>query len=290
MRRLLSSTYNVGNCRFVMRFIFGLTLCAFVCLGQADQDAHARKNPLGMQPAAIDAGRGQFVNACAACHGANAEGGRGPNLAESGRLRRMTDDQLFNTVRRGIPGGGMPAFPLPDNTIWQIAAFLRSLNTPAFLVPVAGDARAGSELYRKAQCGSCHMIGGQGGFLGPDLTDIAASRTVKQLREAILKPGDKPLDGFAGVTVTLKSGERVTGIAKNYSDYSVDVLKADGSLHLLDISNIENIQFAAKSLMPDTYTHLFSSEDLQNLIAFLSRQTVRPDTRPDQKAASQEVH
>jgi putative heme-binding domain-containing protein len=273
-----------------MRSIFGLILCALVCFAQADQDAHERKNPLATQPAAIDTGKAGFGEACAACHGANAEGGRGPNLIESDRLRHMTDDQLFNTIRRGIPGGGMPAFPLPDDSIWQISAFLRSLSTPAFFIPVAGDVSAGRDVYRKMQCASCHKIAGQGGFLGPDLTDIAVSRTVKQLREGIVKPGDKLADGFAGVTVTLKNGERITGVAKNYSDYSIDVLDAAGSLHLLDRSQLRDVKFAAKSLMPDTYPSTLSDRDLQNLLAFLCRQTVRPDARLDRKTAAPEVH
>ena len=151
---------------------------------------------------------------------------------------------------------------------------------------MTGDVRAGNRIYRQAQCGSCHMIAGHGGFLGPDLTDIAASRTLKQLRQAILEPGDRPVDGFAGVTVTLTNGQQIIGIAKNDSDYSIDVLDAGGSLHLLETSQIQKTQFATKSLMPDKYAHSLSGQELQDLIAFLSRQTVRPD----QKATAQEEH
>ena len=273
-----------------MRSIICLLMYTVICGAQADPNAHAVKNPLASQPEAVDAGRVGFGNACAGCHGANAEGGRGPNLAQSEHVRRMTDDQLFNTIRRGVPGGGMPAFPLPDVNIWQIATFLRSLSTPAFLVAVAGDVRAGSEVYKISDCSSCHMLAGHGGFLGPDLTDIAASRTVKQLQEAVLKPGEMPVDGFRGVTLTLKNGQRVSGVAKNYSDYSIDVLDAKGSLHLLTMSQVEKIQFSEKSLMPDSYAHSLSRDEVQNLIAFLSRQTVRPDARPDQKVSGAEEH
>src|ERR1700751_1213819 len=135
-----------------------VALAGIVAFAQADRDAHAAKNPLANEPQAVDAGKARFGEACAACHGANAQGGRGPNLTESDQVRQMTDDQLFNTIRRGVPGGGMPAFPLPDNTIWQIVTFLRSLSTPAFFVPVPGDVKAGEAVYRKEQCSSCHMI------------------------------------------------------------------------------------------------------------------------------------
>jgi putative heme-binding domain-containing protein len=202
----------------------------------------------------------------------------------------MTDDELFNVIRRGVPGTAMPAFPFPDTTIWQISSYLRSLSTPAFLVPVAGDVQAGAEVYRRASCGSCHMIYGKGGYLGPDLTDVAASRTVKQLREAIVKPSDHPVDGFKGVSVLLTNGEKISGIAKNYSDYSIDILDPNGALHLLSISQVRETHFRDKSLMPDSYGHSLSARDLQNLIAFLSRQAVRPDARPDQKLSHREEH
>lgn len=273
-----------------MRIALCLLLYAGACLGQANQQARPQTNPLANKPEAVDEGKTRFAQACAACHGANAEGGRGPNLAESNRVRRITDDQLFNLIRRGIPGTAMPAFPLPDASIWQISAFLRSLSTPAFLVPVAGDIQAGEEVYRKAQCASCHMIYGHGGFLGPDLTDIASSRTVKQLRESIVNPTSRPVDGFSGVTLTLADGTTVSGVAKNYSDYAVDVLDAAGSLHLLSMAQVRQIKFAEKPLMPDTYSKSLSQTEIQNLIAFLSRQTTRPDARPDQKMNNPEEH
>jgi putative heme-binding domain-containing protein len=273
-----------------MRILIYLLVLSSLSFAQADRDAHALKNPLAQQPQAIDAGKSQFGQACAACHGANGEGGRGPNLVQSDHVRRMTDDQLFNTIRRGIPGGGMPAFPLPDTTIWQIVTYLRSLSTPAFLVPVAGDVKAGADIYRAQHCDSCHMISGHGGFLGPDLTDIAASSTVKQLRESLVHPSDNPVDGFTAVTATLKNGDRITGVAKNYSNYAIDILDASGALHLLDMSEVQDLQFAPKSIMPATYTQTLSPTELQNLVAFLSRQTVRPDARIDQKITTGEEH
>ncbi len=255
-----------------------LFLSATICTAQA------------LQPETISAGKIQFGESCAVCHGANAEGGRGPNLTEADRLRHMTDDQLFNTIRHGIPGSAMPAFPLPDKTIRQISAFVRSLSTPAFLVPIAGDANAGRQIYEKEKCASCHMIVGHGGFLGPDLTDIAALRTVKQLRESIVSPKAMLTDGFAGVSVTLKNGERISGIAKNYSNYALDILDERGKLHLLRRSEVQDIQFATKPLMPDTYAHTLSADELQNLLAFLCRQAVRPEAKLDQSVSDHREH
>ena len=45
------------------------------------------KNPVAGKPEAISAGRKLFLDSCSGCHGAEAEGGRGPNLARGDRVR-----------------------------------------------------------------------------------------------------------------------------------------------------------------------------------------------------------
>ncbi len=260
-----------------------LLLTAFlsVALAQSHRDPAAIKNPLAGRVAAVEAGRKGFRDGCAACHGANAEGGRGPNLAESENLRNMTDEQLFNTVRRGIPGTDMPGFHLPDSATWEIVTFVQSLSTPAFLTPITGNSDAGQALYfGKAGCANCHMIRGRGGFIGPDLTNIAATDTVTQLREGILRPNARVATGFLPVTAVLKNGSRIEGVAKNNSNYSIQILDAGGNLHLLDRSDLSEVTFQQKSLMPDNYAQSLTPEDLQNILAFLTKQVVRPDARP----------
>ena len=252
-----------------------------VCLAQSKRDPSEAKNPFAGKAEAIEAGQKRFREGCAACHGANAEGGRGPNLNESSDLRRMTDEQLFATIRHGIPGTEMPASPMPDNSVWEVAAFVRSLNSPAFLVPVRGNVEAGATIFfGKAQCSSCHMVSGKGGYIGPDLTNIAAMLTEKQLRESILKPSARITPGFIGVTVELKNGTRLEGVAKNNSNYSLQILDASGTLHLLNAQDVKKIEFQKKSIMPDNYGQRLSPEELENILSFLSRQVLRPDVKP----------
>ena len=77
------------------------------------------------------------------------------------------------------------------------------------------------------------MIRGRGGYLGPDLTDIGALRTPLQLRESLLQPSARIVDGFDGVTVTLRDGTAIKGVARNNNNYSIQVLDAKGELRLL---------------------------------------------------------
>jgi cytochrome c oxidase cbb3-type subunit III len=259
-----------------MRLCLLFALGVAIGLGQSKPDE--LKNPVAGQAQAIEAGQKLFRDGCAACHGANAEGGRGANLNDNGHVREMTDEQLFNTVRRGIPGTDMPGSKLSDSAVWEVVTFVRSLSTPAFSVPVTGDIQAGRTLFfDKAGCGGCHMIGGTGGFIGPDLTNIGASSTLKQLRESIINPNARIDDGFSGVTAVLRDGVRINGVVKNNSNYSIQILDTRGKLHLLDKSDLTHVAFSKKSLMPDTYKDTLSPRDLENVLAFLSRQSVRPN-------------
>ena len=86
---------------------------------------------------------------------------------------------------------------LPDDQIWELAAFVRSLNAPASAVPVQGDAAAGEAIFfGKEGCSGCHAIMGRGGNLGPDLSNIGATRRLGEIREAILNPKAEATPGI----------------------------------------------------------------------------------------------
>ncbi len=191
-------------------------------------------------------------------------------------MRRLGEQELFHLIRKGIPGTEMPPFPLPDPQIRQLARFVRSLNVPAIESAVAGDVEAGRAVFSgKGSCTSCHMIRGQGGFPGPDLSDIGLSRTLNQLRDSLLDPDAEVPKGFQGVTVTAADGRKIEGIAKNNDNYSIQILDARGGLHLLLKRDLQSVVLHEKSLMPG-YAGRLSEKEIDDLTAFLSQQSIRP--------------
>src|SRR5262249_14833138 len=149
------------------------------------------KNPLAGDPAATKAGKKTYQNSCQLCHGGDGRGGRGPALATGNFQRGGEDWQLFETIRRGIPGTQMPAFELPNEEIWELVTYLRSLSGTVAEEAVAGNVVVGAKLFaEKGGCLSCHEVNGQGGRLGPDLSAIGRWST-QALREAIVKPNQR---------------------------------------------------------------------------------------------------
>lgn len=246
----------------------------FVCLFASVASLYAAG--VSLEPAEVEVGRKLFASACSGCHGPAGEGGRGPNLMTGRQVRRSTDEVLFESVKNGLPGTDMPPTNLPDPSIWSIVSFVRSLNAPAYEIPVEGDAAAGKELYwGKGGCSNCHAIAGKGGVLGPDLTNVGHSRPLNLIREAVLKPNERLVEGFQPVTVFLKSGKKIDGVLKDYTVYTTTVLDARGELHLLRADEISDRRIVMQSPMPGDYRKKFTATEMKDLIKFLSRQSAR---------------
>jgi len=119
------------------------------------------------------------------------------------------------------------------------------------------------------------MIRGQGGFLGPDLSDAGSQRTFGQLREALLDPSARVADGFEAVVLEAPGGRETRGVAKYRTNYSMRVLDESGKMHAIRGKAIEQVRLVGKSWMPSGYGERLTEGQIQDLLAFLSRQSIR---------------
>jgi cytochrome c oxidase cbb3-type subunit 3 len=99
------------------------------------------RNPLEQDPNAAPQGRqlyGWFN--CAGCHGAEGGGGIGPPLRDPQWIYGSDPASVFQTIAQGRPNG-MPAFggKIPDEHIWRIELFVRSLGGVDSVVRAGGS-------------------------------------------------------------------------------------------------------------------------------------------------------
>lgn len=223
-------------------------------------------------PEAVAMGRELFELVCSGCHGITGEGGRGPNLVTAAGVQNASDQALFAVIKEGIPGSDMPPSPLEGKEIWQLAAYVRNLSAPARRQNVPGDREAGRMLfYGRAGCTRCHMVRGEGGYLGPDLTNLGVTRNLARIREGLLDPNKRFTKGFDPVIVTLADGTLIEGVAKNHSNYALQILDSQGRLHFLANDGSAAIEFLENSWMPADYSRRLTSVEVQDMLAFLSR-------------------
>jgi putative heme-binding domain-containing protein len=233
------------------------------------QTAKPNANPLQGDPAAIQNGQAIFRARCAGCHGFDGRGLTGPDL--TGLLAAgMTDEQLFQIVRRGVPGSEMPPFDSRSqvNEIWETLAYLRILNLggngPQVLT---GDATNGERLFR-AHCQRCHVVHNEGGVLGPDLSRIGSARPLSALAEKIRR-GGPPRSDYQPVTLTTRSGQQILGIKKNEDDFSIQVMDLRERLRGYLKSDLLGILYERRSLMPVYGPAQLSDREFDDLLRYL---------------------
>jgi PQQ-dependent dehydrogenase (methanol/ethanol family) len=232
------------------------------------------------------AGKRQYEARCVGCHGEDGMGGgHGPAIVDVPRPRATSKAAVLEIIHKGVPGRGMPAFQFYDEDASAIADYVMALKSPVkspveTRTPAApGDAAAGERFFRQRTCASCHMVRGRGGVLGPDLSNVGRERTLAQIEQALHDPGtNSPLAGqgrrrgkpsYPAVTVRLRDGRTIQGIAKNESNFDLQVLGTDEKLYLLTKDQvIETVR--EKSLMPKIEA---TPAEIRDLIAYLNTAT-----------------
>lgn len=268
---------RIPKAHLAMRIESSVLVCLFVFSVASDfaQDKSTQKkitNPFAKDKTAIEAGRVQFNSGCADCHGPTGQGGRGPRLAEVYRVQRMPDAKMFEIIQKGLAGTEMPPSALSDEKLWQLVSFIRSLNVSAIDQAVPGDVAAGKSLFfAGGKCSACHMVRGRGGLIGPDLSNIGAQRSQDKLRQAIQDPDARIEHGYSKVTAVTVGGQRISGVAKIHSNYSILIQDAAGSFHSLLRKDLSELIHHKGSLMPRLP---LSETEQQNLLAFLSQQSL----------------
>ena len=183
-----------------------LTAVLFV-IGNAGLGLAANKADKPMPEATeefVEQGRVIYMGRCSFCHGLLGDG-EGPaakyldprprdftlgtfkfRTTQSGQL--PTDDDLFRTVSRGLPGTAMQSFDsdlfkngLSETERWQVIAYIKTfaedfeepeldpiknnliVSLPADRPPYSAELVAkGNEVFKKAKCFSCHGMLGRG--------------------------------------------------------------------------------------------------------------------------------
>jgi putative heme-binding domain-containing protein len=239
---------------------------------------HAQGTPLSTAgPAEIAAGKRVFDSQCAWCHGADGSGGFGPSLRRPTLRHATSDGELVGIVRDGIPGTEMPpfSFALTEGMAWRTAAYIRSLGRGS-VEPAPGNAVRGAALYETHGCQACHVIGGRGGVLGPELTTIGALRGVSYLRQAIVEPEAAHPASHRMVRAVLRAGGDVRGVRMDEDAFWVHLRDAAGVLHVIPKKDVVRVDVEPKGTLMPSYASVLTPADVDDLVTYLATQRGEP--------------
>lgn len=225
------------------------------------------KNP-HTTPEDVAAGGRIFRSHCADCHGLNGQGGKGPDLTTGVFYHGSSDQTLLKNIGDGIPGTAMPSQFFSDDQLWQVVAFVRTLSAKGSAKAPAGNPANGAQVFRGKGCVGCHLVRGEGGVNGPELSFIGSQRPAAQIRESIEKPNAQVDMAYWQADVVMENGTPYKGVLVNEDTYFVQMLHPAKGLLTLAKKDFRKFEVLKTSAMP-AYVGKLTAAEMDDLVAYL---------------------
>ena len=252
--------------------IKGPELAALVhFVASADSSPVSASSGAMPSPAAVDAGKALFRQNCSFCHGRDAMGGEtGPDLTQSKLVQGDKNGEAISAVvREGRPAKKMPAFKFSEDEMAGLVAFLHERVKEAAAHPggrrgvdvadlQTGNAEAGKRYFNGAGgCAKCHSPSG-------DLAGIASRYKGLKLEMRMLYPWDAK----SQVTVTLPSGEKISGTLAYRDEFTIGLRDASGTYRSWPTSRVHYMVNAPVDAHVEQFSK-YTDDDIHNLMAYL---------------------
>ena len=220
---------------------------------------------------AADSGGSIFLQNCAFCHGRDAAGGEtGPDLTRSKLVAAdVNGDQIGPVVRNGKPDNKMPKFTFSDAEMNDLVKFIHAQAKLAASRPggrrgvdvadlQTGNVAAGKAYFNgPGKCSSCHSPTG-------DLAGVASRYQGLQLEEEMLYPKNAK----ETLTVTLASGETVTGQLEYQDEFTVGMRDANGVYRSWPTNAVKYTIDSPVTAHVDQFPK-YTDDDIHNLMAYI---------------------
>lgn len=134
-----------------------------------------------------------------------------------------------------------------------------------------GDPAQGEEVF-KDNCNECHRLKGEGGGVGPDLSD-AGTKGLKFISDSVMKPVQEITKGFETYVAVTKDGRKSTGLKTKDDASGIEITKANGEKVAIARADLKEINMDdTLSVMPEDLTEALTVKDFQDLLSFMMLQ------------------
>ncbi len=164
----------------------------------------------------------------------------------------------------------------PRERAFPVRRFLLPFAKPAdakatepVVAKLEGDWLAGRRLYfGKAQCATCHTTGGQGGRVGPDLSNLSF-RDRASVERDIREPSAALNPDHLTYHITLKNGTELAAVVLTEDKDNYRIGEANGTVRDLPRSEVREVKALPVSLMPPGLLEALTPAEQNDLIKFL---------------------
>ena len=213
-------------------------------------------------------GAALYASKCNTCHGTQGDAIGGVNLRSGTFRNAVIDRDLERFIRAGSPAG-MPAFVLDSAEMAGVIAYLRNMNVFDAAAIKTGDVARGRALFAgKGTCTGCHRAGPDGSIVGPNLSDVGATRSAGSLQRSLLDPASQMMPINRPVRLVKKDGTIVNGRRLNEDTYSVQIMDDGGNLRSFLKADLRDYTISMTSPMP-SFRGTLSGDELADVLAYL---------------------
>jgi len=191
-------------------------------------------------------------------------------LANVPREQVATYEKLSGAERLSKSGNEIAGnyTPKGPGQNWKVETALAALDG----APAKPDFETGQKIYAAVLCSRCHVMDGQGGDIGPNLTQLGTRFSDKDMLEAIIHPDKAISDQYASTIFTLKNGQSVLGrlVSEDKSNYTIsqNPFAAD-QLRKIARKDVVSTKLSTVSIMLPGLINSLNPGELNDLVAYL---------------------
>jgi putative heme-binding domain-containing protein len=193
-------------------------------------------------------------------------------LEKSPGFASLSEEQLTTLFDDAPLEARTAAEPLFRRLTEEYSTSVRQVLRTTFNL-VGGDPVRGKEIFfgKRALCSACHRVGPEKGKeIGPDLRRIGEVRSHRDLLEAILAPSASFAREFEPKTIVTTSGRVISGVIHKETDDTIILWTLQREEVRIARSEVKEIVSSKVSVMPQGLERSLTSDDLRDLLAYLS--------------------
>lgn len=184
------------------------------------------------------------------------------SLDQKQLLASHSDPQVRRQARELLDRGG--SLPSEDRQ--------KVLQRLASVAQASGNGLAGKAVFKK-HCAACHLHGGEGAPIGPDLTGMAAHPKLELLTH-IIDPNRDVEGNYRVYAVRTTDGRTLSGLLASESNTMIELVDVKGAKHQLLREDVAGYAATGASLMPEGFENEINAQDLTDLLEFLTQRGV----------------
>jgi putative heme-binding domain-containing protein len=155
---------------------------------------------------------------------------------------------------------------------WAPGAPEAATTAPLVLPDLSGgDAARGQKLFSgdQARCAGCHTFRGQGGKVGPDLTEIGKKGRADIYR-SLAAPSASIEPDYTAYTVATKDGQVHVGVVRAEGPDTIRVTDTNARSTVIPRDQLAQVRPSGTSIMPVGLTAILGDAAARDIIAFLT--------------------